>query len=241
MKSIIISDLHSVSPVDLVRKVQKEEGIKRAVFHGDYDDPKVLKEILDLDIDKIVLIGNHDHAHVMEDEINSSRLRHSCEEYWGMWGGSEEMSDFVCDSARMKVGKKRGLRVVERIKGKKAVYVHGTIAVDPLHPHQTPELWGRLVDHDAHDNSQVSRLIRNFQEMRKRDYWIMFRGHDHFSGVASLREGYDLKKLVSFNGDNPCKFRGNTRYVVSVGGFYEGKYALFDDKKMTIEFRGRRW
>ncbi len=238
MKSVIIADPHDKDPLELVRALLDEDGVERAVFLGDYDNPKMLEEILKLDMEKIVIIGNHDYHMALGHGLNGSNsLVMPFEKYVALWNQHPIQKQFVLDAAKMNPGDKSGLKVVQRVDGGNIVYVHAALVDDSLAEGKIPELWGRMVDYDTHF-TQRSRLFLNFEEMRRQNFWIMFRGHDHIYGMASLAEGGDSNDVIEFGGNREHNLRKDTRYIVSVGDFERGRYALFDDKEMKIELRG---
>ena len=235
MKTFIGSDFHGRNPVSLVNSLVKSEGIERAVFLGDYDEPKILRDILDLEIDKIVLVGNHDHDFCFGNEIYSPNLRRPLKEYWKMWGETVE-GKYGRECAKITKGIKKGLKVVRRVGDKRAVYVHGAIMA--LSDEDPPEIWGRLLYGNGSGFSKERRVICNFREMKKENYWTMFRGHDHFPIVFStnMKNYSENIKEINSSIDNVV-LKKEDMNIVSVGAFVEGCYSVFDDQSLKVEFR----
>jgi predicted phosphodiesterase len=234
MKTFIASDFHGKNPVPLVQSLAKSEGIERAVFLGDYDEPKILRDIMDLEMDKIVLMGNHDHDFCFGRQVYSSNLRKPLKEYWKMWGETVE-GKYGRECAKITKGIKRGLKVVRRIGDKRAVYVHGSLV--SIRSEDPSEVWGRIL-HGDWGFTKERRLICNFREMKKDDYWTMFRGHDHFSVVFSTNKKDYNENVNQINSsiDNVV-LKKEDMNIVSVGAFVEGEYALFDDSTRELKFK----
>ncbi len=108
MKTLIASDFHSVNPVGLVRRLQYDGEIDRFVSLGDYDEPGILRDILNLEIDKIVLCGNHDHSFVFNKGIRSENMIYGFDDYVRLWQNSK-MADYVVENTNIARGRKRGL------------------------------------------------------------------------------------------------------------------------------------
>jgi len=106
MKSLIVSDLHgSFNPSWI--KDAKEAGIERFVCLGDYDEPKVLRQILDLKMKKIVLIGNHDYHLCRRINLTSPELDNDVD-YYDLWEDTPE-SKLVIDASFGRSIRKKGL------------------------------------------------------------------------------------------------------------------------------------
>ena len=227
MKTFIASDFHGRSPKNLVDTLYSNGKIDNAIFLGDYDEPFVLKDILELEINKIVLVGNHDYDFAHGNEVYSPSLHHSQEKYLLLWGNSNE-GDYIREAAKNVEGTRNGLRVVRKSGKNRIAYVHGGIINDysgglPL------EVWSRLVDTNE-GFSQEKKVAFTFKEMERSNYNILFRGHDHFSGIFSS-DNYG-KVESSWGG----VLDTNKRHIVNIGPFVGGNYALFDEKNEKLEF-----
>jgi predicted phosphodiesterase len=232
MKTLIASDFHSRSPKDLVGSLCSSGEIGRAVFLGDYDEASVLRDILELDIDKIVLVGNHDYELAHGRRIYSPNLRRPLEEYYEIWGDTEE-GKFIRNASKIKNGIKQGMKVIRRNGRKRIVYVHGGIIND--NSGDLPfEVWSRL-DNNRHGDGQKEKVLSTFNRMKDCDYDLMFRGHDHRSQVFSLdgdgRIDYSRGGIL-----NPKR-----KHIISVGAFVNGDYAIFDEDSMELEFNSDQW
>jgi hypothetical protein len=79
--------------------------------------------------------------------------------------------------------------------------------------------------------------------MIKEDFWILFKGHDHHSRTYSipLEEKAFSPELRLERGN--VKFDKNRRYIVCVGCFnsVKGKYSIFDEDKLSLEVRKRKY
>jgi predicted phosphodiesterase len=223
MKTFIASDFHGKSPADLVRRLQNEE-IERAVFLGDYDEPSVLREIQDLDIGKIILMGNHDYDFSRGSEVYSPKLTRPLEEYFKIWGNTD--------------GGRFARNCPTKVVQGDIVYLHGSL-YDP-YGYGDAEVWGRIL-YDDLGFTRERRVICNFREMKKSGYNMMFRGHDHYPIVFSTnRENYSEKidEIVS-SIDNVILNKGDM-HIINLGAFVEGEYAVFDDENLEFEFRNIR-
>jgi len=235
MKTFIGSDFHGRNPVPLVKSLVEKEGIERAVFLGDYDEPDILRDILDLEIDKIVLMGNHDHDFCFGKEVYSPNLGRPLEEYWKIWGETVE-GKYGRECAGITKGIRKGMKVVRRINNQKAVYVHG--ALMSMRDEDPPEIWGRLLYDSGWGFTRERRVICNFREMKKEDYWTMFRGHDHFPIVFSTNKKNYSENIKEVNSSiDSVVLKKRDMNIVSVGAYVEGCYSVFDDKNYLFEFR----
>lgn len=224
-----MSDFHSTNPCDIVKTLHKQGRIDRAAFLGDYDEPSILEEILDLKIDKMVLAGNHDYSFVADEEIYSPKLFRTFDEYVELWEKHKKAKKFVQDSEKTEKGLKKGLKVVRRHQGKKVCYVHGSLADEDL---DIGEQWGRLID----DYGLLpSKITENFQKMQEQDYWILFRGHDHMR--TAFKNSKDNTYYGIYETMEETKFRLDKkyRYVISIPPHYLGYATLFDDEKMEVD------
>jgi predicted phosphodiesterase len=227
MKTLIIADMHGKNPAGLVKQEQKESWIDDAVFLGDYDTPGVLRELRKLRIPKKFIVGNHDLHYVYELEIGGPTMSLSWEEYSKLWDKNPKEKDFIEDSI---VGRKKnaGLILEDRLEtGKTICYCHGGI-VDSGSPESDAPgyVWQRMYSDD--------NLMMNFLKMIEKNYWVLFRGHDHCSTVSSLRK--KPAKLYTRLGEK-IKLEKSRLHIATVGAFFNGDYALFDSKTGILEYK----
>lgn len=253
MKRGILTDLHSTSPFDFIQSMKGI--IDDWAFLGDYDDPKLLKGLIALGGDRILTIGNHDYffalraPHMSFTEEGSLRWN----ELVYSWGESEEETDFVGYCVEDIEGAREGVRVLRDGKFGKVLYTHSKFSQeiceslsDRLGPSRgrfsVPE--DNLAAKLNSDDGWVLSLRENFQEMVRRDVGVMFRGHDHggFYGgyriCSADRDGRNIE-MNSVGYDERFVFNANKRYVVSVGPFSVGDYAVFDEDANSVEFGDR--
>ncbi len=227
MKTFIASDFHGVNPTNLVRSLYAHGEIERAIFLGDYDEPNVLKKIKDLDIDKLVLVGNHEYEFARKsDEVGFvdpvTKWR-----YWKIWGDTEA-GQFAREGP---------IKIEEELSGKRIVYLHGSLRSAHVEP-QPCEVWGRLVDSGNTGFSNERRIECNFDEMKKNDYWTMFRGHDHFSRTYSAnRDEYAGHMGQIRSSVSDVVLKKDDMNIVSVGAFADGDYYVFDESTLKLEFK----
>lgn len=237
MKTAIMSDFHSVSPIECVKRLHGD-GIERFAFLGDYDEPSVLRDILDLDVDKIVLVGNHDYEFVRGKEVFSPKLKSRPSDYIEKWADCPE-GKFIENSSTIYRGRKRGMKVIDRSK-RPTVYVHGCLVNGVAWEVRIPEIWGRLNNPRVPEITDEQRRFYNLREMKKKNYDIMFRGHDHFNGIVSALKKNDFRHSGGIDFSQfGMDLEKNKRYIVSVGAFCEGKYAIYDDVAGNVRFIAR--
>jgi predicted phosphodiesterase len=236
MTTFIATDYHGKNPLPIIKQLQIK-GVNKIASLGDYDDPKILESLINLDIEKRLLIGNHDYHFSIGEKVYSSLLQCPPEHYIDMWLNNQKALKFVLEASKIGVkraGKKKGKKIVEKIKNKKVAYVHGSLErYDSDNPTRDCFLWGRFI-------RGKNKAKTTLKEMKRLDYWILFRGHDHFSEVWSL-----YKKSTPYNGKiktetankkRKIKFRKDRRYIVNIGAFKFGTYVLFDEENAEIEF-----
>ncbi|MBU2576313.1 MAG: metallophosphoesterase [Nanoarchaeota archaeon] len=236
MKTFIASDFHGRNPVPLVKSLVKDKKIGRAVFLGDYDEPKILRDILDLKMDKIILIGNHDYDLSLGNEVYSPNLVRPLKEYWDVWGNTLE-GKYIRDNLDNRRGIKKGMKVIRRVGNKRAVYVHGSLM--GIRSEESPsDVWGRILYDNGSGFTRERRVICNFREMKKNNYWTMFRGHDHFPIVFSTNQKNYTEEIKQINSSiDSIVLKKDDINIASVGAFVEGCYSVFDDKSYLLEFK----
>ena len=235
MKSLVISDLHGSFMPSIIDDAKKA-GIERLVCLGDYDEPKILKQVLDLKMKKIVLIGNHDYYLCRGLNLTSSDL-HKDIDYYDLWEDTSE-AKFVLNASEKQIrkkGLKAGIKIYESINGKRVVYVHGGLCSSFFEENNIPvEIWARFLQ-----QKYRSDIITNLLRMQKEKIDIMFRGHDH---KPALITGYNRDlSLPILEGDTnvlleETKFEKGKRYIVCLGKFMHGSYAIYDSSKQSVKF-----
>lgn len=228
MKSLILSDFHGRCPLKFI-KAQRRKGIDRLVSLGDYDDPEILEGILDLDMDKILLVGNHDYNFVNGEVLSSGYLEKSAQEYFEDWERSPDAKDFVLglgDVNAKRARKRNGYKVVGRVGDLRAAYIHGSLAKEG----DDYLVWGRLCEKDW-------TIRENFRQMQKLRYDVLIRGHDHMAAAISLNKGDQAYHgEINLESDNPVILSGDKRYILGMGSFVEGDYAVLDDSDMSLKY-----
>ena len=238
MRTLIFTDLHSISPLFLLERA-KARGVDRFVSLGDLDRPYILAQLRNFPMEKILVMGNHDERLASGQMVSSEDLDSNPQEYIELWKSNPEQAKFVLESSKIGIkrpGRKRGIRVVERNLDGKLCYVHGALIDDyeRLNNHH-PFLWGRILEEPPEENARL-----NFGEMDKLDYWILFRGHDHrrkvFSTAIGKGKHLTIVKEEDPNKENELTLLPERRYIVSVGRLDNGSYALYDDKTRVLKF-----
>lgn len=243
--------MHGRDPRPIISHARKHDGIEKLVCLGDYDSPYVLEKILNLKIPKIVLIGNHDYHLVLEYPkpkedrvyISSSHLPYyesqAYEKLLEEWQAHKKAKRFVEECSKVKCGRKKGIKVVERIDGERIAYIHAALTKDPPEKGMPPNLWRRIIDENLTVRSY--RVSSMFSEMKENDYFITFRGHDHTYAVFSIPRMLDpLKFQFSLDLSERINLSKNKRYIVSVNScsnFNKNQYLIFDTSKLELEMK----
>ncbi|MEM5797907.1 MAG: metallophosphoesterase family protein [Candidatus Aenigmatarchaeota archaeon] len=120
-----------------------------------------------------------------------------------------------------------------RIGNKNTVVVHGGFAGDINSWSECPEeyrpLWYRI--------REIQHAKENFEEMEKRGYELMIRGHDH------------MQQCIAKIGNNIINFEGNISfctieeglYIINPGAYFDGDYAIMDVKdNIEVRFKNLR-
>ncbi len=219
--------MHGEDPSGLVEKEEKVSGINKAVFLGDYDTPDILRNLRNLKIKKKFIIGNHDLHYVYGLGIIGSTMKYSWEEYASLWNRNPKEKDFI-EKAIIKTRRNSGLILEDKLEsGEKIVYCHGGIVDSGSPDSDAPGyVWQRMYSKE--------NALMNFLRMREKDYWTIFRGHDHSSFVIDFKE--KLKKIEKCF-KNKITLAKNNLHIVNVGAFFNGDYALFDEDARILKFK----
>ncbi len=236
MKTLLISDMHGKSPSEFIEKQIKEDGIHQLACLGDYDTPQVLQEILGINIPKIILVGNHEWHYVHKYPLKGSHMNHNLEEYQKMWSGGKypKEREFIQTAIRqIKRNRKSGTILEDKVAGRKVAFAHASLVnLQTTHSRADDCVWARMED--------PLNAFLNFNEMGEKNYWIFFRGHDHKHNVLSIatkNKRYEVEKNdgIPLNGILPLD--EDRSYIATIGAFMQGKYAILDSTKKTLEFR----
>jgi hypothetical protein len=234
MKDLLITDLHGRPPINLIRHLQ-ENGLGRVICLGDFDNPQLIEYLLDLDIETSIVLGNHDYHHARGEVLGGMPKGMGAFSSFLMWMKCARAREFVLSNSSdlSAIDGQHGIRVVRQIHDRNAVYVHALLVA---HDTDTPQLscflWSRLFPNTN------AKLEQNFLAMLDQDYWIMFRGHDDMNAVWSLTvngETADIARELSGRGELILDL--NRRYIVSIGSFLHGHYAVFDHETLRLEFK----
>lgn len=238
-KTLIVTDSHHEDPADFIRGMRDNEGVERLVHLGDIEEPGILRGILDLDISKIVTVGNHEQSYCFDDELTSKQMRMPFQDYVDLWNGTSEQK-YVLESSRIMKGVRRGAKVIRRVGKRRIVYIHGALSDECVYPDEFLATWGRLEYKGEHKILRRLRVLRNFYEMNEQNYWTMFRGHDHFPGIFSIDKKGPMRGFSEIEEASEGRtLGGDMMHIVSVGPFFDGHYAVFDDKTMKVELKRR--
>jgi predicted phosphodiesterase len=225
MKNLIFTDAHGRSIKPLLERA-KCEGVERIVGLGDYDTPQVLRELLESDLDKIVVIGNHEYHYIRGLPIESGLMRGDLVEYALRWFNTPERK--YLEEAIKKPNKNRGLIVTRTIEKKRYAFSHSSLTKARDWEIGFPLcFWKRITN--------ASGALEEFKLMKKQKIDLMFRGHDHYSGFYTLKTRARAKVQQRLF-EQKLFLEPNARHIVCVGPYYHGEYCLFDDKTQELEF-----
>jgi predicted phosphodiesterase len=250
MKTLLITDVHSKSPIDFIKN-QQQKGIERLIFLGDVDEPKILEELISFDINKILLLGNHEYPFLYS--YRNLKLHDSMKYFnyseekirgkWKKWNQSDILRSYFEKKPQLFLDNsdnEENLQFKEDTDGKKIIYLHGLLCSPFTCSSRPATLFGSLKREDGNINDAI--LNYNFLEMKEKNYWLMFRGHDHRNDCFSI----GLNNSPFVNGVwyqlNPTKksqkidLDENRRYLLSLGAFTHGCFGVFDSREKTIEF-----
>lgn len=223
MKRCIVTDLHGVSPSVLMKRLEGQ--VEGWAFLGDYDDPRVLKEIIALKQDRIITIGNHDYFYAIPPRPGVRIGDDNMVALFDLWKQHGDETEFVLDALDYWDGSTFGIRVARTDKIGKVIYVHSVMSSSSQKS---------INDRLYYELEPEKAKAENFQEMVESDVRLMFRGHDHLSKILSsdmngkeMREE-EPKFFLPFN------FEKNRRYVVSVAGFFDDGYAIYDNEASSV-------
>ena len=224
MVTIFLSDIHNHDCSQTIKNLEglfKKEKPDKMVFLGDVDLPEIYKWIWSLDTEKRIVVGNHEYAWCKKQEIGSSWLQQSPQEYFEMWEKSSLRSG-VLEALEKEQGTFAKI-ITEKVDGRKLVYSH------------CPIVWGKSLY--VENCYRLSRGLTQdaFMEMKKRKWGIWFKGHDHLSQVLSIGIDKSPYETEPEEENTKTRFKKNKRYIVNVPAFAEGSYALLDENTWDYE------
>lgn len=228
MKTLLLTDAHGRQVSDFIQEQREREGIERVVFLGDYDTPQVVREIRKLDIPKIMIIGNHDYYFAKGGYWYSPMQTLSEEKYMELWDNAQSEKDFLLEALQGNC-QNAGVKVSEKIRKRTLTYVHGSLWYKPQEDDlqgNIPYLWGRIRSRE--DAEKI------FPIMQKQHIWVLFKGHDHNHRLF-IKDKMGI--LGGELGTDNWNLKNDKRYIVSIGPWKEGEYAIFDSDKRSISFK----
>jgi hypothetical protein len=221
MKTIFIADNHGRSCRALVER-EMENGVRKLVSLGDYGTPKVLREILALPIEKKIIIGNHEYHHCIGEFIGQDGYR-------DLWNNDKEMKNFILQNSIVDRKNNAGFILEDRLAGRDVVYAHASIE-------SGVNAWGYRHLWDFFEGEKHGEeLSRNFKIMEEKDFWLFFRGHEHYPCVWSFKNKQIKRDFSCF--DAPIILSQDSKYIVTLDLYKNRRYATFDDEKRELEFK----
>lgn len=232
MKSLIITDMHGDDPVGLV-EYHLARGVEKLVCLGDYDTPEVLRTVREFKIPKLLIVGNHEFHYVHSYGMaRTSYMKFNAGFYADLWNQHPAERDFI-KRAITHPTQQAGVLVSEKDGNRTIAYVHGSLLEqDTEDKDVTGFVWGRM--------KKIVSIKKNFAEMHRRKFNILFRGHDHVASVLSRANGDESKNpfIIEKDGytNDKVLLDPNWLHIVNVGSFMNGEYMTFDDKTQEVEF-----
>ena len=156
----------------------------------------------------------------------TSYMSQSASDYLAEWDGFPKERQFVLDAIEGKIPD-TGLIVSDN----EIVYAHASLADIGRVDSNVPDfVWGRLLYH-------LGKLSKSFDEMGNlNDFRLFFRGHDHLNAITVQKGNIIQETEFGYWGKRKIDIE-NTRTIVSVGAFYEGEFALYDNETQEVDFK----
>jgi len=73
--------------------------------------------------------------------------------------------------------------------------------------------------------------------MQEKNYWILFRGHDHDPYILSFPRHENPFSIAPKKEQNAVTFSKDRLYIVTIGTFIHNRYSILDHEKMTVELK----
>lgn len=261
MKNLLLADLHRIEPFELIKKLRKQGRIDRVVCLGDYDSPEMIEGLLELDMPKVILPGNHDYP-LLVDAVKLERgiavnkqtypdyLPYYRESYWAAVRKIVEnpklrefANRFVLDSknsGRENYNPERRLEHSEQTaRGDRIIYVHSSIFDSETLDEEFQEnyqLWERMFGFFANNAKQV--IEGNLREMQTRGCSVLFRGHDPWP--MFFRQNGSESSFERLANTPEIQLARNKKQIITVGAYKTDNYAIFDDDSFKLEWSSRR-
>jgi predicted phosphodiesterase len=224
MKRCILTDTHSRDPRPFIEKMSS--CFDSWAFLGDYDNPEVLNYLRTMPGDNIVIVGNHEYDFAMGRVPDSSYILFREKILEKLWENADEEKEFVLDCIEDVDGERCGVRVIRGDAGRRVAYAHSNIGL---------RTWSNLSERLCRPNKPLGFMEDAFRNLVNKGVGIMLRGHDHVSRIFSIdgegsdfREGKIRREEIFLD--------PNRRYIISVGAFVDGKYAVYDEGKQSVSF-----
>ncbi|MEM7828668.1 MAG: metallophosphoesterase [Candidatus Aenigmatarchaeota archaeon] len=245
MRYLIFGDIHG-KHLDVLEKTLDSEKPDMIICLGDFDSTDVVRQWVKIqkNYPALTVPGNHDHAILKAIPIWTSIWDVSedeAEEYiqklYTSLKSDKECLNFIKSLIyeRINLEEEPRLKPEKEIKigEKNAIIIHGGFAGDINSWSDCPEeyrpLWYRI--------KEIQHAKANFEEMEKRGYELMIRGHDH------------MQQCIAKIGNNIINFEGNISfctieeglYIINPGAYFDGDYAIMDVKdNIEVRFKNLR-
>ncbi len=187
------------------------------------DIPEIYQYLLDLKIDKTLIVGNHEFAWSWGLEINSLFLQYPPSNYLKRWKESG-LNQTVLEAAERKQGN-HARTTTEQIKDKTMFYSHYLTA------------WSTSLYSEDCDRLSTGLIKDGFNKMKKQNWWVWWKGHDHLNQVISIGINDDPYKTQIQEEDTPTTLREERRHIISVPAFVERVYATLETTTMKYDVK----
>ncbi len=245
MKTLIFTDIHGKSLAPL-EEIVLDEKVESIICLGDFDTNETVHEYLSfrkkwLSEGKTVssVCGNHDVWNYFKLPMNIHSLPLSSMELQEQIHADAEVLDFYREilpktQHQFSFGKRNAIALHGAFFGKNIVFYHPLPdKLRKIVPDST--MWQYLFDYSwvAGDNAPLKYIVEeNFQEMKQKGVSIIFRGHDHAS-LAIADSPYE----ALYDEYQEVLLHAKRDYIINIGAWVHGKYALYDEEKQRVYFR----
>jgi len=209
VKTLIFGDIHGKEVAPFL-EVKQDMTQMRCL--GDYDHPEIVRQLLAHPLPSVILPGNHDYSLINGISIGTKIWTLDYSDYVKLWKKYPVETEYIqkrCANPQH----------ADIVNGRKIVYAHSC-----LDNGVGSGLWSRILCKGTKENI--------FRKMRDENYWILFRGHDHVQSVFSA----PINNLddIEFEENSFIVPQQDRLYIITVGGFFRGKYAVFDGEHIRL-------
>jgi hypothetical protein len=234
MKTLLLADLHSEDPSNLIQVYSQREKIGRVGLLGDVDSPIVMRNILEttkkINLPLIHSIGNHDFCHVNGLEVFSPLMDEDLD-YSQLWKFHQIQRQYVLDAIDGQIPDS-GLIIPDPIDNR-LVYAHASLVNMNVRETQVPSLLYTRLTLECDVEKEA-----NFQEMQQKNFRLFFRGHDHNRALLVRDKNGKTKEYYFPYGKHKIDLE-NSFTIATIGAYRRGMHAIYDSETCELDFRGK--